>query len=249
MQPGMLLGIALGGSGTDFAVRSRATSGSASGFHAALYGSVQFGANYILGEANFSDFSNQTNRFVSGVAGLGGANERASFGSNEIRGRLEAGHTFSFDHGFGSQAYGITPFVAIEGARLATNSFSEYNTNGVGNLAGLTSSGQTTTDIPGFVGLRFDGGMSFGGLQLRPVASVAYLHEFAVQRNLVNGFISLPGSTFLVQGARPARDAAQVKLGGETTIGRNMTLFANFDGEFSGVETVYGGKGGLRVTW
>ena len=249
MQPGMLLGVALGGSGTDFTVASRATTGSATGFHAAAYGSAQFEANYILGEIDFSDFSNRTNRLVGGFAGFGVANERASFGSNEIRGRLEAGHAFSFDRGFGSSVASITPFVAIEGARLATGGFSEYNTNGVGNLLGVTSGGKTTTDIPGFIGLRFDGAMSFGGLQIRPVASVAYLHDFAIQRNLVNGLISLPGSTFLVQGARPAHDAAQVKLGGETSIGRNMTLFANFDGEFSGVETVYGGKGGLRVTW
>ena len=41
----------------------------------------------------------------------------------------------------------------------------------------------------------------------------------------------------------------EVKAGGELTLGSSSALFANFDGEFSDLERVYGGKGGVRVTW
>ena len=81
------------------------------------------------------------------------------------------------------------------------------------------------------------------------MVSVAYLHEFAPQRELTSGLISLPGSTFLVQGARVARNAAQTKIGAEAALSRNLSLFANFDGEFASVQQVYGGRGGLRYTW
>ena len=117
------------------------------------------------------------------------------------------------------------------------------------NIYGLQSFGQSVADVPGFLGVRIDGVSNFGGFAIRPVFSVAYLHEFAPQRNLTNGFLSLPGATFLVQGARPSRNAAQTKVGAETVIGRNLSLFANFDGEFSGAAQVYGGKGGLRYVW
>ena len=250
VQPGFLLGGALGGSGSDFNVASRTTTGSASGFHAALYGAYGVGSSYIQSTTSFARFSNATTRFVGGFGGFGTADERASFSSNEIRERLEAGRALSFDGGaYGTPLVRVTPFAALEIARLATDGFAEYNTNGVGNLLALRSSGQTTADVPGFLGVRLDGVTNFGGVALRPVLSLAYVHDFATQRNLTNGLISLPGSTFLVQGARAARDAAQVKLGAEAAISRNMSLFANFDGEFSGAETVYGGKGGLRISW
>jgi uncharacterized protein with beta-barrel porin domain len=50
-----------------------------------------------------------------------------------------------------------------------------------------------------------------------------------------------------VEGARPAEDAAQLKTGLDVGLGNGMSLFAAFDGEFSNVENVYGGKGGLRI--
>ena len=249
VAPGLLLGGALGGSGTDFSVNQRATSGQATGFHASIYGAFFSGANYLQSVTAFSDFSNSTNRSVGGFNGFGLANERAAFGSTEIRERVEAGHSFGRDAGFGTPVVRFTPFVALEIAQLSTRSFSEYASNGVANVYGLRSFGQSAADVPGFVGLRLDGATSFGGFAIRPVVSVAYLHEFAPQRNLTNGFISLPGATFLVQGARPARNAAQTKLGAETSLGRNLSLFADFDGEFSGVAQVYGGKGGLRYVW
>ena len=249
LVPGLLLGGSLGGSGTDFNVSQRASSGSAVGFHASIYGAFTSGANYLQSITSFSDFSNTTNRNVGGFGGFGIANERASFGSTEIRERLEAGHSISRDAGFGTPVVRFTPFVALEIAQLSTNGFSEYATNGVASPFALQSFGQTVADIPGFLGVRIDGTTSFGGLAIRPVASLAYLHEFSPQRNLNNGFISLPGATFLVQGARVARNAAQTKLGAETSLNGHLSLFVNFEGEFSGIEQVYGGKGGLRYIW
>ena len=247
--PGLLLGGSLGGSGTDFTVSQRAASGNAVGFHASVYGAFTSGADYLQSITSFSDFSNTTDRTVGGFGGFAVANERAAFGSTEIRERLEAGHSITRDAGFGTPEVRFTPFIALEIAQLATNGFSEYATNGASNLLGLQSFGQTVADVPGFLGVRIDGTTRFAGLAIRPVVSLAYLHEFSPQRNLTNGFLSLPGATFLVQGARPARDAAQTKLGAETSLNGHLSIFANFEGEFSSEEQVYGGKGGLRYIW
>ena len=182
-------------------------------------------------------------------AGVGIANERASFGSTEIRERAEAGHSFSRDGGFGTPEMRLTPFAALEIAQLTTNGFREYTTNGVANLYGLQSFGHTVADVPGFVGARIDGGHDLRRLRAASGVQRRLPARVRTRADLTNGFLSLPGATFLVQGARVARNAAQTKLGAEATIGAHLSVFANFDGEFSGVEQVYGGKGGLRYTW
>ena len=77
----------------------------------------------------------------------------------------------------------------------------------------------------------------------------AAVHEFAPYRQIFAGIASLPGAVFLVDGARPARDAAQVKAGGELAIGPRSAIFANFDGEFARTNQLYGGKGGIKVAF
>ena len=62
-------------------------------------------------------------------------------------------------------------------------------------------------------------------------------------------FLSIPGAAFTVNGARPARDAALVSAGIDVGIGRNVTLFAQFDSELAGSGNAYAGSGGLRVSW
>jgi S-(hydroxymethyl)glutathione dehydrogenase/alcohol dehydrogenase len=50
-------------------------------------------------------------------------------------------------------------------------------------------------------------------------------------------------------GARPARDAALVSAGVDVGIGRNVTVYAQFDSELAGSGNAYAGSGGLRVSW
>ena len=250
VQPNILVGIAGGGSESTFNVSQRSTYGDVTGFHGGVYSLVDFGPFYGYNSVTASSFSNNTTRTVAGFGGLNTATEKASFGSLDIRTRGEFGRVFDYGNVYGFSALKVTPFVALEIARLRTNGFNEYNANGVGNIVGLAGQGQSTADVPGFVGARLESAYAVApGMVLRPMVSLAYLHEFAPQRNLQNGFVSLPGSTFLVSGARPSYNAAQTKAGFELDMGRGIGLFANFDGEFSDLERVYGGKGGVRVTW
>ncbi len=250
VQPNILVGIAAGGSESNFNVSGRSTSGDVTGFHGGVYSLVDFGPFYATNSVTASSFSNNTTRNVAGFGGLATATEKTSFSSLDIRTRAEFGRVLEYGNVYGFTNLKITPFVALEIAQLRTNGFAEYNTNGAGNVLGLAGQGQSTADVPGFVGARFESVYPVGpGMVLRPMVSLAYLHEFAPQRNLQNGFIALPGSAFLVSGARPSTNAAQTKAGFELDMGHGVGLFANFDGEFSDLERVYGGKGGVRVTW
>ncbi len=249
VHPNILIGAAVGGSDSSFNVRSRSTSGDVTGFHGGVYSLVNFGPYYGSNSVTVSSFSNHTTRAIAGLTGFA-ATEKASFGSLDVRTRAEFGRVFDYGSLGGFTALKVTPFVAVEAAQLHTDGFTERNANGSTNIFGLNHRGQDTTDIPVFVGARFESAYAVGpGMMLRPMVSLAYLHEFAPQRNLENGFVSLPGSTFLVSGARPSSNAAQTKAGFELNMGHGVGFFANFDGEFSAQERGYGGKGGLQITW
>ncbi len=70
--------------------------------------------------------------------------------------------------------------------------------------------------------------------------AVAYVHDFAPERQLFALIGSLLGAMFLVDGARPARDAAQVKAAGELLVGLRTAIFAK-------ASQLYGGKGGIKM--
>jgi uncharacterized protein with beta-barrel porin domain len=62
-------------------------------------------------------------------------------------------------------------------------------------------------------------------------------------------FQSLPGASFVVNGARPDADSALVSASAEMKWLNGFSLAATFDGEFSGNVSSYSGKGVLRYTW
>jgi hypothetical protein len=59
----------------------------------------------------------------------------------------------------------------------------------------------------------------------------------------------LPGSTFIVNGAFPAKDSALASAGGELRLANGITLVAKFDGEFASHSSTYAGTGTIRYTW
>ena len=246
INPSYLVGVAVGGSDGEFNVPNRATSGSTTGGHIAFYDIARFGAFYGASSTSASFYQNRTTRNVAGFGGLASETERGNFSSHEFRSRVEFGREFAGALGFGGT---ITPFIALEIADLRTNGFGEQTIAGPGLFA-LNVSGQSTADVPSFVGARYSTAMVLGnGMVFRPTIQAAYVHEFAPYRQQFAGIASLPGATFLVDGARPGRDAAQVKVGGELAIGPRTVIFANFDGELSGVNQLYAGKGGLKYSW
>ena len=242
--PNNLFGVAVGGTNGDFTVPGRLTSGSTTGGHFALYDLTTYGRYYGAASASFSYFTNRTTRTAGGFGALGVETEHGNFDSYEFRTRLEAGRHFDA-FGFGSS---LTPFAAIEVADLHSNGFSETTITGPGLLR-LNVQEQSQASVPTFIGARFQYATGFGGMTLTPTLQAAWVHEFAPYRSETSALATLPGATFLIDGARPARDAAQIKAGAELAVGPHSVLFATFDGELSGVDQLYAGKGGFRYTW
>jgi uncharacterized protein with beta-barrel porin domain len=78
---------------------------------------------------------------------------------------------------------------------------------------------------------------------------LAWAHDFDPDRNIGATFQTLPGASFIVNGAAQAFDLALVTASVEKKWLNGWSAAATFDGEFSNVTTSYAGKGVVRYTW
>ena len=78
---------------------------------------------------------------------------------------------------------------------------------------------------------------------------IAWAHDWVSDPSLVATFQALPGASFVVNGARPAKDSALVSVGPELHITSALSLTAKFDGEFADSAQTYAGTGTLRYEW
>ena len=80
-------------------------------------------------------------------------------------------------------------------------------------------------------------------------ARVAWAHDWVSDPTLVALFQALPGASFIVNGATPAKNSALVSEGAELRLANGVVLLAKFDGEFASHSSTYAGTGTVRYTW
>jgi uncharacterized protein with beta-barrel porin domain len=66
---------------------------------------------------------------------------------------------------------------------------------------------------------------------------------------LAAAFQALPGTSFIVNGATPAKDSALASAGAELRLANGVTLLAKFDGEFANHAQTDSGTGTVRWAW
>ena len=243
VNPDLLIGITAGGSSSTFSVDDRATSGRLDGAHLGAYAMQRFGASYLSAQIAYSHFNNTTTRGISGI----GPDEiaKGSFGSNQLGGRLEIGRTYDFN------SVAVTPFAAVQAARLWQAAYTESSVAGAGpGVLGLSYAAHNVSSLPVFLGTRFDGRFVAGnGMIWTPFANVAWVHEFEPARNVTASLVAVPLPAFTVEGARAASDAGRVEVGSRLLLNRWSELSARVTGEFSNLGQSYAGMGSLRVNW
>jgi uncharacterized protein with beta-barrel porin domain len=62
-------------------------------------------------------------------------------------------------------------------------------------------------------------------------------------------FQTLPGASFIVNGATPAKDSALASAGAEYRLANGVILLAKFDGDFASHSSTYAGTGTIRYAW
>jgi outer membrane autotransporter protein len=242
--PDLLAGFAIGGSTSNFSVRDRIMSGNLEGAHFGGYAVKTWREIYAAAALSFSTFRNSETRSIVGIGLTETAS--ASFGSNLLSGRVEAGWKQSFNW------FSVTPFAAVRVSQLWQNGFTETNPLPTGAIdqLGLTYNSKSVTSLPTFLGAQFDTRFTFrNGMALSPYARLSWVHEFMPDRTIGASFIALPAAAFTVDGPRAASDAARIDAGAKLAVAPNAWVFASFDGEFSSRGQSYAGKAGAKVAW
>jgi outer membrane autotransporter protein len=167
---------------------------------------------------------------------------RAKFTANAFSGRVEGGYRFV------TPWMGITPYAAGQFTTFDLPAYAEQAIVGTNTFA-LAYGSKSVTATRSELGLRADKSfaMQDGILTLR--ARAGWAHDYNTDRNVAATFQTLPGASFVVNGAVPAKDAALVTASAEMKWLNGFSLAATFEGEFSNVTTSYAGKGVVRYQW
>jgi autotransporter-associated beta strand protein len=237
VAPGTVVGFALAGGGTNWGLANGLGTGKSDAFQAGLYGSTRWGALYVAAALAYAWHDVSTDRFA-----FVGNHLTASFDAQSIAGRVEAGYRM------GSSVAAIIPYAAMQAQNFRTPSYVETDVNLGGFGLGYNSRNGTATRSE--FGARADQLFALNPsavLALR--GRLAWAHDWVSDPSLAAGFQTLPGASFIVNGATPAKDLALVSAGAELRLANGVTLSGKFDGEFAERSTTYAGTGTVRFTW
>jgi uncharacterized protein with beta-barrel porin domain len=238
LSPSTLAGFALAGGGTNFSV-SNAGTGRSDLFQAGLFVRHTMGPAYMVAALAYGWQNVTTDRTVS----VAGADQlRAKFNANAFSGRLEGGYRLA------TSSIGITPYAAGQFTTYALPAYAEQAVSGTNTFA-LTYGAKTATAPRSELGIRADKSYALTDAMLTLRGRVAWAHDFTADRAIAATFQTLPGASFVVNGAGQAGDAALATASAEIKWIGGFSLAATFEGEFSGVSQSYTSKGVARYAW
>jgi outer membrane autotransporter protein len=169
----------------------------------------------------------------------------AQFNANAWSGRLEGGYRFVSPLIGG---IGITPYAAAQFVIFELPAYAEQAVVGTNNFA-LTYAAKTATDARSELGLRIDKPwlVDDGVFTLR--GRFAWARDYDPSRSVAATFQTLPGTSFVINGAAQAADSALATASVEMKWRNGWSAAATFDGEFSAVTASYAGKAMVRYAW
>jgi uncharacterized protein with beta-barrel porin domain len=237
ITPNSRLGFALAGGSTNWTLSQGLGSGRGDAFMAGIYGKTYLGPVYLHGSLAAADHWISTDRTAAGD------HLTAQFAAQSYGGRIEGGYRLATAFG------GVSPYAAAQLQSFRTPAYAESDLTGGG--FGLAYASRNATDTRSELGGRFD-------REIIPWSSdevvtftgrVAWAHDWVSDPTLAASFQALPGQSFLVNGAVPAKDSALASGGAEVRIASGWSIAAKFDGEFAAHSTTYAGTGVVRYRW
>jgi autotransporter-associated beta strand protein len=231
-----VVGLAFAGGGTNWGLAQGLGGGKSDAFQAGLYGATKSGPAYLAAAFAFANHWMSTDRLAFGD------HLTASFNAQSYGGRLEGGYRFGTPYG------GITPYAAIQAQSFHTPGYSEAAL--IANGFALAFNSRDATDTRSELGARFDRVLAlYTNAVLALRGRVAWAHDWVSDPTLAPLFQTLPGASFIVNGATPAKDSALVSAGAEYRLANGVSLLAKFDGEFASRSSTYAGTGTVRYSW
>jgi autotransporter-associated beta strand protein len=231
-----VVGLAFAGGGTSWSLAQGLGGGKSDAFQAGVYGATKAGPAYLAAAFAFANHWMSTDRLAFGD------HLTADFNAQSYGGRLEGGYRFGTPYG------GIAPYAAIQAQSFHTPGYSE--TGLIPNGFALAFNSRDATNTRSELGARFDRAVAlYANAVLALRGRVAWAHDWVSDPTLTPLFQTLPGASFIVNGALPAQNSTLVSAGGELRLANGVTLLAKFDGEFASHSSTYGGTGTFRYRW
>jgi uncharacterized protein with beta-barrel porin domain len=238
LSPQTVAGFAMAGGATSFS-----TAGGGGGqsdlFQVGGFVRHEIGTAYVSATAAYGWQSVRTDRMV------GAEQLRAQFDTNSYTARLEGGDRFATPW-LGGIA--LTPYAAAQVTYLDLPAYSETTVSSAGSFA-LAYAAHGIASPRTELGLRSDRSFAVSDALLTLRGRAAWAHDYNTERSASATFQSLPGASFVVNGATPAADAALTTAEAELRFAGGISVGATFEGEFSEVTRSYAGKGVVRYAW
>jgi uncharacterized protein with beta-barrel porin domain len=208
-------------------------------FQAGAYVRSTQGPVYISAALAYGWQDVTTNRTVT-IAGFDQL--QAKFNTNAFSGRAEGGYRFV------TSWMGVTAYAAAQITVFDLPPYAEQATVGSNNFA-LAYGAKDVTDTRSELGVRIDKSFVRSNAVLTLRGRLAWAHDFDPDRSIDATFQTLPGASFVVNGARHAADSALTTASAEWKWLNGWSAAAIFEGEFSDVTRSYAGKGVVRYAW
>jgi uncharacterized protein with beta-barrel porin domain len=237
-SPYTLAGFALAGGGTSFSVLNGGT-GRSDLFQAGAYLRHNAGPAYIAAALAYGWQDITTDRTVT-IAGVDQL--RANFNANAYSGRVEGGYRFV------TPWMGVTPYAAGQFTTFDLPAYAERAIVGANTFA-LSYAAKSVTASRSELGLRTDQSWAMPDSVFTLRGRLAWAHDYNTDRSIGATFQTLPGASFVVNGAAQAADKALTTASAEVRWMNGVSLAGTFEGEFSGNSRSYAGKGVARYQW
>jgi len=233
----MRVGVAIAGGGTGWNLDgSGMGNGDATFLQLGAYGTKQMGQAYAALAGAYALQAMSTERRVTA---LQDESLDADLIANAVAGRGEAGYRFGAAAGLG-----VTPYAALQGQAIRLPGYDESGTLDDGSYA-LSFNATTTTAVRSELGLGLDMDTAAAAFSAR----AAWAHDWLNDAYARAGFQSLPGTSFIVNGAEAPADIALVSLSAEADLSEQTAVTARFDGEFGADYQSYAGTLALTYSW
>ena len=229
-----VFGFALAGGGTNWSLADGLGGGKSDAFQAGVYAAARSGPAYLAASLAFAHHWMSTDRFAAF-----GNHLTAGFNAQSIGARVESGYRV------GTPAGAITPYAALQAQSFHTPDLQRDRRRRRRLRAHLQHPHRD--DIRSELGARFDHVALVDPTAVLTLRSrLAWAHGWVSDPSLAAAFQALPGASFIVNGAAPAKDSALASAGAELKLANGVTLAAKLDGEFASRAQTYTGTGTVR---
>ncbi|TCR65372.1 autotransporter-associated beta strand repeat-containing protein [Bosea sp. BK604] len=239
LAPGTVAGFAVAGGSARTSLAGGLGKADAEAFQAGLYGMTRLGPINLAAALGYARLENDVNRSAPAL----GSALSSSYVTTAWSGRFQASAAVASWNGLT-----LSPLAALQAIQVRSPGVAEASWSGA-SAGALSLARRNEVTSRSELGLQLDVQAMLGATPVSGYVRASWAHYFQRDADLSASLIGLPGASFAVQGAKPARNAALITTGFDVRLTPNVTLGARFDGELSGTTNRYGGSAQLKVSF